>query len=88
MEIGSQAAVGNRDACGRNSPPTADVGGSYSGDEGAPIALAGATTSDPDEDTLTFAWTVDVPARCSFSDPAGLNPNLTCADNGTFVAAL
>ena len=72
----------------------ADAGGPYSGNEGSAISLSGATASDPDGDTLTYAWTyaagagVDTGATCSFSDAAALNPTITCTDDGTFVATL
>ena len=70
-----------------NSPPSVDAGGPYSGIEGAAIPLDGATASDPDEDPLTFQWTVDSPL-CGFDDDNALNPNLTCDDNGSFTVTL
>ena len=71
-----------------NQPPTADAGGSYSGDEGSAITMSSASASDPDVgDTLTYAWTVD-PASCSFDDAGALNPDLTCTDNGSYTATL
>ena len=77
-----------------NQPPVVDAGDPYSGNEGADIPLSGASASDPDLDTLTYAWTyaagagVDLGATCEFSDPAILNPTITCTDDGTFVATL
>ncbi len=71
----------------KSSPPIADVGGSYAGNEGTPIALSNATASDPDGDPLTYLWTVDSPL-CTFSDPTILNPTITCDDNGTYTASL
>jgi len=71
-----------------NTPPTAEAGGPYSGDEGSAIPLDGATASDPDEDTLTYAWSVDDAAVCSFDDASALNPNLTCSDDGTYQVTL
>jgi hypothetical protein len=70
-----------------NQPPTANAGGPYSGDEGAGIALSGATASDPDLDTLTYSWSADS-VLCSFDDASALNPALTCSDNGNFTATL
>ena len=42
-----------------NSAPLASAGGPYSGREGSPIPLSGASASDSDGDTLTFTWSVD-----------------------------
>ena len=70
-----------------NASPTANAGGSYSGNEGTAIAMNGATASDPNLDTLTYAWTVDS-ASCSFNDASALNPELTCSDNGSYTATL
>jgi alpha-tubulin suppressor-like RCC1 family protein len=70
-----------------NQPPTANAGGPYLGDEGAPIALSAASASDPDPDTLAYSWVVNS-ALCSFADASLLNPDLTCSDNGVFTATL
>jgi len=39
-----------------NRAPIADVGGPYSGDTGASIVFDGSGSSDPDGDTLSYAW--------------------------------
>src|SRR5207245_5959800 len=39
-----------------NRPPTANPGGPYGGDVGQAISFSGAGSSDPDSDTLSFAW--------------------------------
>ncbi len=75
----------------QNGPPMPDARGPYSGNEGAAITLSAATATDPDSDPLTLSWTVDTSptsANCGFSDPAALNPDLTCDDNGTFTVTL
>ena len=41
-----------------NAPPTVDAGGPYSVDEGSSVTLT-ATGSDPNGDTLTYAWGLD-----------------------------
>lgn len=41
-----------------NAPPTADAGGPYSVDEGGSVTLT-ASGSDPNGDTLTYAWDLD-----------------------------
>ena len=71
-----------------NQSPTVNAGGAYQGSEGTPIAVSGATASDPDvSDTLTYNWSVNS-ALCSFDNPGALNPNLICSDNGNFTATL
>ena len=71
-----------------DSPPTADVGGPYTGNEGAAISLSSATASDPDGGPLTISWSVDNPSACSFDNAGVLNPNLTCDDNDSYIATL
>jgi PKD repeat protein len=70
-----------------NQPPIANAGGPYVGSEGSSISLAGASASDPDNDPLSYSWTVSSP-KCSFDNPNALNPNLTCKDNGSYTATL
>jgi predicted extracellular nuclease len=41
-----------------NAPPTADAGGPYSVNEGSSVTLS-ASGSDPNGDTLTYAWDLD-----------------------------
>lgn len=71
-----------------NQPPTAGAGGPYYGDEGTPIALDGATASDPDGDAISTSWSISDPGLCTFDDATRLAPTLTCSDNGTFTATL
>jgi PKD repeat protein len=40
-----------------NAAPVAHAGGPYSGTVGSPIAVDGSESSDPDSDSLTYAWT-------------------------------
>ena len=70
-----------------NAPPVVDAGGPYSGSEGSAIGMSSATASDPDEDPLSYSWSVDS-AACIFDDAGLLNPNLTCYDIGDFTATL
>lgn len=72
----------------RNTPPTAEAGGPYSGDEGAPIALDGTGSSDPDNDPLSYEWSVDNPVLCSFDNNLSATPNLTCDDNGSYTVTV
>jgi hypothetical protein len=70
-----------------NLPPEADAGGPYSGIEGAGIVLGEANAADPENDILTYGWTVDS-GLCSFTDPSIINATLSCSDNGNFTAVL
>jgi hypothetical protein len=76
-----------------NLPPSANAGGPYSGDEGAPIALSG-SASDPDGDALTVSWSyaagmgVDAGAACTFTNGNTLTPSITCTDDGAYTATL
>ena len=66
-----------------NHPPTAAVGGPYSGNEGAPVSLNGSGSSDPDGDALTYAW--------SFGDGStgtGATPSHAYADNGSYTVSV
>jgi CSLREA domain-containing protein len=42
-----------------NNAPTADAGGPYVLDEGASLSLDARASTDPDADTLTYAWDLD-----------------------------
>ncbi len=66
-----------------SAPPTANAGGPYQGDEGAAIAMSGASAPAG----ALVSWSVDS-WLCSFDDASLLKPNLTCTDNGNFVATL
>ncbi len=77
-----------------NTPPTADAGGPYSGDEGSAISITG-TASDPDAgDTVTTGWGyapgagVDAGATCTFADPSAVSTTVTCTDDGTYSLTL
>lgn len=71
-----------------NQSPTASAGEAYSGNEGSAITMSDASASDPDADELTYSWSVNDPATCTFDDASQLNPNLTCSDDGSFTATL
>jgi PKD repeat protein/alpha-tubulin suppressor-like RCC1 family protein len=66
-----------------NEPPVASAGGPYSGVRNQAVAFSGAGSSDPENDTITYAW--------SFGDGAvgtGVAPTHTYATTGTFTVSL
>ena len=66
-----------------NNPPTAVVGGPYSGAEGVAVAFDGSGSTDPDGDALGYAWT--------FGDGAagtGVAPAHGYAASGTYTVTL
>src|SRR5881396_2294696 len=66
-----------------NRPPTASAGGPYSGDAGQAISFNGASSTDPDNDPLSFAW--------DFGDGTtgtGATPSHSYRTPGSFTVAL
>jgi len=66
-----------------NFPPTARVGGPYTGAEGAEISFDGSASTDPERDALSFHW--------SFGDGAtasGARPTHTYAAGGSYTVVL
>jgi hypothetical protein len=76
-----------------NAPPVVNAGGPYSGQEGTPVAIAGAVT-DPDGPSLATAWEavpvsgVDPGATCAFGNASALSTAVTCTDDGTYQLRL
>jgi hypothetical protein len=76
-----------------NSPPTADVGGTYIGFEGTAATLGAAMASDADADPLTTNWaltsvTGKPGVHCVLTDETQLHPSITCNDDATVTATL
>ena len=66
-----------------NRAPVADAGGPYTATAGTPIELDGTASSDPDGDSLTYAW--------DFGDGttgAGATPSHTYAAAATYTVSL
>ncbi|GEM_PF-2065814 len=66
-----------------NNAPTANANGPYSGQAGASVAFSSTGSSDPDGDTLTYAWDFGDGASSTQS-----NPSHTYAAAGTFNVSL
>jgi PKD repeat protein len=78
-----------------NNPPTVDAGGPYSGPEGSPIAINGASASDGDagDSIASYSWTksetgFDAGYSCTLSGAATINPSVSCTDNGSVTLTL
>ncbi|MCP4537265.1 MAG: PKD domain-containing protein [Chloroflexi bacterium] len=69
-----------------NDPPTADVGGPYSGDEGSAIPFDASFSSDPEGASLIYAWDFDDDS--AFDDGTGATPSNTWDDDNTYTVTL
>jgi len=58
-----------------NTAPTANAGADQTVDSGALVTLDGTGSTDPEGDTLTYAWTA--PAGITLSDPSSATPTFT-----------
>jgi uncharacterized repeat protein (TIGR01451 family) len=65
-----------------NSPPVADPNGPYEGNEGTDIVLDATGSYDPDNDALTYLWTVDGSPLCD--DLTLATPTCVWPDNDVY----
>ena len=62
-----------------NNPPTAEAGPDREVLEGEDITLLGATATDADRDTLTYAWTQSPPNTVTITNVDSLKPRITAS---------
>lgn len=77
-----------------NTPPVADAGGPYTGAEGAAISFNGLASSDPDGDSISYAWTfgdgntgIGSQPVHAYSDGGSYNVTLVVTDSSGAVSA-
>jgi K319L-like, PKD domain len=60
-----------------NTAPTAAAGADQTVDSGATVQLDGSGSTDPENDTLTYAWTQTSGPAVTLSDPTSATPTFT-----------
>lgn len=74
-------------AFGPNQAPVASAGGPYTTPEGTDVGLTAAGSSDPDNDTLTYAWDLDNDGQ--YDDSTSQTPTFTnVGDNAVFTVGV
>jgi hypothetical protein len=69
-----------------NTPPIAEAGGPYSGEQGSLITLDGSTSSDPDGTVVRHDWDLDNDGQ--YDDGHGPTATFTATQIGTFTIGL
>lgn len=77
-------------ACEESSLPVADAGSDQIVPPGSAVVLDGSGSYDPDNDPLTYLWTLAAPegSNAVLSDAAVVNPTFTADIEGIYVARL
>lgn len=70
-----------------NNPPTANAGADKTGNFPEAVSLAGSGT-DPENASLTYAWSATGPGTATFSAANAANTNVTFSDPGTYTVTL
>jgi uncharacterized protein (TIGR03382 family) len=67
---------------GANNPPNANAGADQAVNQGATVSLSGAGSSDPDGDTLTYAWTKTAGPSITIQNPTSVSPSFVAPSVG------
>jgi hypothetical protein len=89
-KVYSRAATVTITAASANVAPVANPGSAQSVVTGAPVSLDGSASSDANGDTLSYAWTLAVPAgsTATLTGATGATPQFTPDVAGDYVASL
>ncbi|MCH9035763.1 MAG: PKD domain-containing protein [Chloroflexi bacterium] len=73
-----------------NEAPEADAGADQTVATGATVQLDGSGSSDPENDPLTYSWTLSAPdgSSATLSDATIVNPTFVADVDGEYVATL